>query len=90
MVYKKISSINEGITIQSFEPGGEHEEEYDTNTTDLTYHMSVPMTLLTEWKRFEPYLTEIMDYNMDINFYPKQSDYLVTKDGRILDNSCLL
>jgi hypothetical protein len=81
---KRLKLIDEGITLESVEPSSEFEEEYD-QTGDLYYHCSVPITLISEWKRFEPYLTEIMDYNMDINFYPKQSNYLVTNDGRILE-----
>ena len=82
---KRLALINEGITMESIDSAGESEEVYDENTGDMYYHNSVPMTLITEWKRFVPYLTEIMDFTMDINLRQPTKEYVVTKDGRILE-----
>jgi hypothetical protein len=78
----------EGLTMQTMEPTGEIEEVYDENTGDMYYKNSVVLSLLTEWKRFVPYLTEIYDYNIDLHQYgPQESEYIVTQDGRLLEKS---
>jgi hypothetical protein len=65
--------------------GGESEDTYDENTGDQYYRNSISLTLISEWKKFVPYLTEIMDY--DMNIYPsvKTVDYVVTNQGKILE-----
>ena len=82
---KRLVLINEGITLNSVDANSESEEIYDDNTSDLYYHQGIPINLISEWKRFEPYLTEIEDYNINMNTYPSQVNYCVTQDGRILE-----
>jgi hypothetical protein len=82
---KRLSLIMEGLTMESMDPGGEIEDIYDENTGDQYYKNSVPLTLISEWKRFVPYLTEIMDYSMDLHPSVKTVDYVVTNQGKILE-----
>jgi hypothetical protein len=83
--YKRLKLIMEGITMESLDPSGEVEDVYDENTGDQFYKHVLSLTLLTEWKKFEPFLTEIMDY--DISLYPfvKTVDYVINKQGKILE-----
>ena len=82
---KRLKLISEGITIEEMNPTGESEEEYDSGTSDLYYKNSISMSIMTEWQRFVPYLTKIMDFDTQLNMYLKQSNYLITPDNRVLD-----
>jgi hypothetical protein len=82
---KRNKLIAEGLTIESLDPTGESEDSYDDNTGDQYYRSSVSLTLMSEWKKFEPYLTEIMDYELDIYPFVKNIDYVITKQGKILE-----
>jgi hypothetical protein len=84
---KRVRLIMEGLTMESIEPGGEIEDVYDENTGDQYYRNSVSLTLISEWKRFEPYLTEIMDYDMVLYPFVKTVDYVVNNQGKVLEMS---
>lgn len=87
---KRVALTYDGLTIESMEPTGEFEEVYDENTGDQYYKNSINLTIMTEWKRFVPYLTEIMDYDYDLNVVPPVSyDYSVSNDGRIFEQKVL-
>lgn len=87
---KKVPLTLEGLTLESIEPTGEFEEVYDQNTGDQYYKNSVSIAIMTEWKRFIPYLSEIEDYTYDLTVVAaKQNDYMVTKDGRVLQTTLL-
>jgi hypothetical protein len=73
-----------GIT-DAFDQTGESEEVYDTNTNDLHYKHSLSMQVMTEWKKFEPLLWEVLDFDMALNMAVKKSELLVTHDNRVLD-----
>jgi len=82
---KRIKLIYEGLTMESMDPAGEIEDVYDENTGDQYYKNSVALTLISEWKRFEPYLTEIMDYEMTLYPFVKTVDYVINNQGKILE-----
>jgi hypothetical protein len=82
---KRLKLINEGLTMESIDPTGETEDSYDDNTGDQYYRSSVSMTLLSEWKKFVPYLTEIMDYDMELYPFVKTIDYVINNQGKILE-----
>lgn len=83
--YKRLALIMEGITIQSIENTGETEDIYDEATGDQFYRSSLSMSLLSEWKRFEPFLTSIQDFDMHLYTFPKQTDYYVDSQGKIFE-----
>lgn len=82
---KRLKLIPEGLTMETLDPSGEMEESYDDNTGDQYYRSSISMTLLSEWKKFVPYLTEIMDYEASLYPFVNTVDYVVTKQGKILE-----
>lgn len=85
---KRTALIMDGLTMETMEPTGEFEEVYDENTGDQYYKNSVNLVLITEWKRFEPYLTEIMDYEYNLNqIDPVHFSYVVADDGRVLETN---
>jgi len=73
---KRLRLVSEGLTIEEMEPGGESEEVYDQNTGDLYYKNSVSLRMMTEWKKFVPYLTEIMDFDTRLYQYMQHNKYL--------------
>lgn len=84
---KRLKLIPEGLTIESIDHTGESEDPYDDNTGDQYYRSAISLTLISEWKRFEPYLTEIMDYEVELYPFVKTIDYVITKQGKILEMS---
>lgn len=83
---KRVALTMDGLTMETLEPTGEFEEVYDENTGDQYYKNSVNLVLMTEWKRFVPYLTEILDYEYDLNPVGHQRySYVVTNDGRVFE-----
>lgn len=84
---KRVALTMDGITMESCEPTGEFEEIYDENTGDQYYKNTVNITLISEWKKYIPYLTEIMDYDYELNHIPPERyNYTVTEDGRVLES----
>jgi len=82
---KRLSLISEGLTIEEMDPTGESEEVYDSNTGDLYYKNSIALSMMTEWKRFIPYLTELVDFDTKLYLYNQFNKYFSLKDGRELD-----
>lgn len=82
---RRLLLIDEGLTIEEMDPTGESEEPYDENTGDLYYHQSINLQMMTEWKKFIPFLTEIMDFDTKLYSYITMKDYIVTNQGRILE-----
>lgn len=84
---KRISLTLDGLTLESMEPTGEYEEIYDENTGEQYYKNSVNLTLISEYKKFVPYLTEIMDYTYSLyQVSPIRFEYDISKDGRIFES----
>lgn len=82
---KRLDLISSGLTIESMEPTGEVEEVYVDNTNDQYYKNSVNLIIKTEWKKFKPYLTKIMDINVSLYPVSKTVDYIVNSQGEILE-----
>jgi hypothetical protein len=83
--YRRLQLINEGLTIEEFDPTGESEEAFDENTGDLYYKNSLNMQIMTEWKKFVPFLTEILDFDTQLYQYINQKDYIVTDQDQTLE-----
>jgi hypothetical protein len=77
--------IDEGLTIEEFDPTGESEEAFDENTGDLYYKNSLNMQMMTEWKKFVPFLTEILDFDTELYQYINKKDYIVTDQNQTLE-----
>jgi len=82
---KRLSLISEGFTIEEMDPGGESEEVYDTNTGELYYKNTVSLRAMTEWKRFVPYLIEIVDFDTKLYHYMKNNKFFRLTDGRTME-----
>jgi hypothetical protein len=65
----------EGITIENVDATGESEEMYDESTQAPYWQNTISMQILTEWKNFKPYVTNLNKYNLKlvINDGTKQS-----------------
>jgi len=93
---RRLDLMREGLTIEEFDPTGESEDVYDENTGDLYYKNSLALEMMTEWKKFVPYLTEILDIDTNLNAYVlnvgmsgdtgmiNNPEYVVTNQNRIL------
>jgi hypothetical protein len=82
---RRLLLIDEGLTIEEMDATGESEEPYDENTGDLYYHHGINIQIMTEWKKFIPFLTEIADFDTKIYSYVTKKEYIVTNQGRILE-----
>jgi hypothetical protein len=82
---RRLPLIDEGLTIEEMDPTGESEEPYDENTGDLYYKHSISLQIMTEWKKFIPFLTEILDFDTKIYQYITVKDYVLTNQGKILE-----
>ncbi len=82
---RRLMLIDEGLTIEEMDATGESEEPYDENTGDLYYKHGISLQIMTEWKKFTPFLTEIIDIDAKIYRYITMKDYIVTNQGRILE-----
>jgi len=82
---RRVLLVDEGLTLEEFDPTGESEEAYDTNTGDLYYRQSLSMQMITEWKRYVPTLWDIEDYDLKLYEYLKTSKYIVTPDNKVLE-----
>ena len=78
---KKDKLTFEGITLEELEPTGESEDVYDNNTGDIYFSSSVNLSLISEWKRFEPFEIDLDDFTAEINPYPTQTDYVVNNQN---------
>lgn len=77
--------ITEGLTIEEMDPTGESEEPYDENTGDLYYKNSISLQMMTEWKKFIPFLTEILDFDTKLYQYVTTKRYITTDQGRLFE-----
>ena len=82
---RRLVLMDEGITINEFDPTGESEDPYDENTGDLYYKNALSLQLMTEWKKFIPFIIEILDYDEKIYRYLTSKDYVMTPDGKFLE-----
>jgi hypothetical protein len=82
---RRLLLMDEGLTIEEMDPTGESEEPYDENTGDLYYKNGISLQIMTEWKKFIPFLTEIIDFDTKIYRYITVKDYIVTNQGRVLE-----
>jgi len=82
---KRNRLIEEGLTIEEMDPTGETEDVYDNNTGDLYYKNSINLQILSEWKKFVPYLYEIQDFDYTLYRVVKTHDYAVSHQNKIFE-----
>lgn len=82
---RRLLLIDEGLTIEELDPTGESEEAYDENTGDLYYKNGISLQMMTEWKKFIPFPTEILDIDSKIYRYITSKEYITTNQGKILE-----
>lgn len=84
--HKRISLMDEGITIEDLDSSGETEEVYDENTGDLYYKNSLSMTVMTEWKRFVPVLFSVTGFDMSMSTLTVRSNsYVQLFNNRVVN-----
>jgi hypothetical protein len=82
---RRLVLMNEGLTIEEMDPTGESEEVYDNNTGDLYYKNGISLQIMTEWKKYEPFKTEIMDFDTKLYQYMNLKEYIVTNQNQLLE-----
>lgn len=56
----------EGLTITAMDASGESEEAYDDSTQQMYFQTSITMEVMTEWKKFVPYVIKLNRYKFNI------------------------
>lgn len=59
----------EGITIEECDAASETEEVYDDATGAMYFENNVTMQIMTEWKKFVPYILKLAKYNYKVKMY---------------------
>lgn len=81
----------EGLTIDELDPAGESEEMYDDNAQIQYFQHSISMTMITEWKKFVPYMVNVRGFNVNLSRFvgtesaplrPLSQDYTVLPETR--------
>jgi len=83
--YRRLPLMDEGLTITEMDPTGETEDVYDENTGDLYYKNGVSLQMMTEWKKFVPFLYELLDFDIKLYQYAATKQYIVTNQNQILE-----
>lgn len=86
---RRLALITEGLTMEEMDSVGESEEVYDTNTGDLYYKNSINLVLLSEWKRFVPFLYKIQDFDMSVYRYTVNKQYIITDQNQFFELNLL-
>jgi hypothetical protein len=60
--FRKEPLRSEGITLQQCFPTGESESAYDEATQTMYFENTLSMEIMTEWKRFIPYIIKIRQH----------------------------
>ena len=74
---RRLDLISEGYTIKEMDPSGEAEESYDDAAGIMYFQHSISLTMMTEWKRFYPYVVTVKKINLLLHTYPevKSTEY---------------
>lgn len=73
--------ISEGLTIDEFDATGESEDSYDDQAGIQFFQQGLSLTIITEWKRFEPYMIYLQNFNARLLKYPTSSAPFQYQDG---------
>jgi len=57
----------EGITIEACDATGEMEESYDDATQAVYFQNTISMEIMTEWKKFVPYILKLAKYRAKVS-----------------------
>ena len=70
----------EGLTIDELDPTGESEENYDDSAQIMYFQHSISLTMITEWKKFTPYLVNIREFNVNLFRFPELVSHPVDEE----------
>ena len=73
----------EGLTITEMDPSGEGEESYDDSTGAMYFEQSLSLSLMSEWKKFVPYVVDISRFDIRLHGLQDLSVTLEDEDGKI-------
>ena len=82
---RRLLLMDEGLTITEMEPTGESEDIYDSNTGDFYYKNTITLQIMSEWKKFVPYLYDIRDFDINVHDFVRFCDYIVTNQNQIME-----
>ena len=63
--------IGEGYSITDMDPTGEAEESYDDAAGIMYFQHSISLSMITEWKKFEPFMATVKKINLTLHRYPE-------------------
>jgi len=82
---RKEAMRSEGVTIQEFMASSESESVYDDATQAMFFENSITAEVMTEWKKFIPYVLKVRRYNANVQMVsPEQQEALVRLINPIL------
>lgn len=70
---RRLGLISEGYTIKEMDPTGEAEESYDDAAGIMYFQHSISLSMMTEWKKFFPYVVTVKKINLALHQYPEVS-----------------
>ena len=71
----------EGITFEELEASGESEDSYDEATGTLFFTQSISATILTEWKKFVPYVVDLRKFDITLHRMQEQKIVVLDENG---------
>lgn len=66
---KRSALCAEGLTLTAVDASGESEESYDDATGALYFEQSISIQIMTEWKKFVPYLVDLSRFDIHLHRY---------------------
>lgn len=78
---RKDNLISEGFTLKGVDPNGEAEESYDDAAGIMYFQHNVSISMMTEWKKFSPYVVTVDKIQLDLHRYPEVKSSGLYFDG---------
>lgn len=78
---RKDKLISEGFTLKGIDPNGEAEESYDDAAGIMYFQHNISISMMTEWKRFIPYVVTVDRIHLEMHRYPEVKSMGLSFDG---------
>lgn len=78
---RKDDLISEGFTLKGVDPSGEAEESYDDAAGIMYFQHNISISMMTEWKKFSPYVVTIDKIQLELHRYPEVKTMGISFDG---------
>lgn len=75
--------MSEGYTIKDMDPSGEAEENYDDQAGIMYFQHSISLSMMTEWKKFYPYVVSVRKVNLALHQYPAVKGLAITDNATL-------